>query len=601
MNSSEIKQKFFDFFEKEGHKIVPSSSLIPEDKTVLLTSAGMQQFIPYLSGDKDVLDRFGKRHLISSQKCFRTVDIDEVGDDTHNTFFEMLGNWSIGEDEDGYFKEKAIKMALDFFVNEIGLDKEKIWITIFKGEGNIPKDLEAKEIWMSLGIPDSRIVEFDAKDNFWGPVAQIGPCGPCSEIHYDRGEQYGCDDPNCGVNCDNCRRFVELWNLVFMEYNKNENGSFEKLSQRNVDTGIGFERLVSVLAGANSVFETDLFSSLIKKIEELSGRKYLDNIRVFRIISDHIRGSVFLIDDGITPSNVERGYILRRILRRLMRYARMLDLKGDYLTDLIKEVVSKYQPFYPQLKDNLNNIIKVVKTEEDKFEKTLNQGLIKFNNLIKKKGTKNISGEEAFDLYQSYGFPLELTEELAKEKGFNLDKKEFFDYQEKHKEVSRAGAESKFGGIGDEASNYQAVKLHTSAHLLQAALREVFGDQIQQKGSDINSERMRFDFSYPERIKDDIIEKVEKRVNEIIEKDLEVGRQEVPFKEAIDSGALAFFEKKYPEIVSVYTVIDSEGKVFSKEVCAGPHVKRTSELGEFKILKQKSIGSGIRRIKAILK
>jgi alanyl-tRNA synthetase len=600
MNSSEIRQKFFDFFEKEGHKVVPSSSLIPEDGTVLLTSAGMQQFIPYLSGDKDVLVDFESRHLASVQKCFRTGDIEEVGDDTHNTFFQMLGNWSIGEDENGYFKEKAIKMALDFFVNEIGLEKDKLWITIFEGAGEIPKDLEAKEIWLKEGISEDKIVEFDAKDNFWGPVAKTGPCGPCSELHYDRGEEYGCDDPNCGVNCDNCRRFVELWNLVFMEYNKNEEGCYDKLSQRNVDTGIGFERLVSVLAGVDSAYETDLFDSLIKKIEELSGKNYSEDIKSFRIIADHIRGSVFLISDKIIPSNSEQGYILRRILRRAIRYGRILGLEGDYLIELAKIVISEYGDGFPELKENSDNIIEVIKKEEEKFKKTLTQGLAQLESLIKTKEDKEISGKEAFDLYQSYGFPLELTEELAEEKGFSLNKEDFYNYQKEHKEVSRAGAEKKFGGIGGEAGNYEARKLHTAAHMLQAALREVFGDKIQQKGSDINSERMRFDFSYPERIEDDIIKKVEDRVNEIIKKDLEIKRIEMPYKEAIESGALAFFDNKYPETVSVYSITDSEGNTFSKEVCAGPHAERTSELGVFKIKKQKSIGSGIRRIKAIL-
>jgi alanyl-tRNA synthetase len=425
MKSEVLREKFIKFFENRGHKIVPSSSLIPEDKTVLLTSAGMQQFVPYLTGEKDVLKDFGNRHLASIQKCFRTPDIEEVGDDTHHTFFEMLGNWSIGEDpERGYFKEGAIKLALEFFVDELGLDKNRFWITIFKGEAGIPRDNESFNIWQKYGIPKERIVEFGLKDNFWGPTAETGPCGPCSEIHYDRGEKYGCGDINCGPNCEKCKRFVELWNLVFMEYYREGDGSYRKMTQRNVDTGIGFERLTAVLQGKDSAYETDLFSSLIEELERLSGKSYDEEKRVFRIISDHLRGAVFLISDGVRPSNIERGYVLRRILRRMVRFARKLDFQKEWYKDLIVKTQEIYGDFYPEIKNE--EIFEVIKEEENKFLKTLEKGLAELNHLLRSKTKtakeKIITGEEAFNLYQSYGFPLELTEEIAKEKDWWIGK-----------------------------------------------------------------------------------------------------------------------------------------------------------------------------------
>jgi len=597
MRSEVLRQKFINFFEKRGHKIVPSSSLIPEDKTVLLTSAGMQQFIPYLTGEKDVLEDFDTRHLASVQKCFRTPDIEEVGDDTHHTFFEMLGNWSIGEDPDkGYFKEGAIKLALDFFINELGLDKNKFWITIFKGEGDIPRDEESLRIWQEQGIPKERIVEFGLKDNFWGPIAETGPCGPCSEIHYDRGEKYGCGDKKCGPNCEKCRRFVELWNLVFMEYYREGDGTYRKMRQRNVDTGIGFERLVAVLQAKDSAYETDLFFPLIEELEKLSGKSYGEWKRVFRIISDHLRGSVFLISDGVRPSNIGRGYVLRRILRRMIRFARKLDFQKEWYRDLILRIQEIYGDFYPEIKNK--EVFEVIKEEESRFLKTLEKGLVELNRLLDSKsetaGGKNITGEEAFNLYQTYGFPLELTEEIGAEQGFKVDREGFEEAQKRHQEVSRRGAEKKFGGLGKEA-DYQAVKLHTATHLLHQALREILGDHVKQMGSDITTERLRFDFSHPQKLTAEEIKKVEELVNKKIKEDLEVIKEEMSYKEAIERGALGFFKEKYPDKVSVYSIGD-----FSKEICAGPHVNRTSELGRFKIIKEESSAAGIRRIKAIL-
>ncbi len=604
MDSFTIRKKFINFFKERGHKIVPSSSLIPEDKTVLLTSAGMQQFIPYFSGEKDVIKDFGTRHLASIQKCFRAVDIEEIGDDTHHTFFEMLGNWSIGEDkETGYFKEGAIKLALDFFVEELGLDKRRFKITIFKGEKGIPRDEESFKIWQKYGIPKESIYEFGFKDNFWGPVAKTGPCGPCSEIHYDRGEEYGCKSPDCGPNCKKCNRFVELWNLVFMEYNKKDDQSFERLPQRNVDTGIGLERLTAVLEEKTSAYETEIFLPLIKKIEEVSGRSYLEDKKPFRVIADHLRGSVFLISDGVLPSNIERGYILRRIIRRALRYAKILQLPKNSLVFLAKELIKQNETIYPELQSSQETILTVLQKEEERFEKVLDSGLSAVEKVFKK--TSEINGKTIFHLYESYGIPFEFVLELANRRGITLSpniKDEFDKEMQRHQQVSRAGAERKFGGVGKEAG-YEETKLHTATHLLQSALRKILGDSVRQMGSDITSERLRFDFSFHRKLTPEEIKKVEDLVNQKIKEKLEVRREEMPYKEAIEKGALAFFKEKYPEIVSVYSIGNfsvSPPQIFSMEICAGPHVKNTSELGRFKIIKEESSGAGVRRIRAIL-
>lgn len=597
MTSKELRKKFLDFFEKRGHKIIPSSSLIPEDQTVLLTTAGMQQFSSYLSGDKDPILDFNTRHLVSSQKCFRTDDIEEVGDDTHHTFFEMLGNWSIGEDsKTGYFKEGAIKYALEFFVDELGLDKNKFWIAIFKGNKDVPKDEESEKIWQKERIPKKRIIEFGIEDNFWGPVGKTGPCGPNSEIHYDRGKKFGCGKAKCGLNCSNCNRYVELWNLVFIEYFKEENGKYRLLPQKNVDTGIGFERLLSLLAKETSAYKTDLFWPIIQEIEGLSKKKYKEEEKKFRIIADHIRGSVFLISEGIFPSNIERGYILRRLLRRAIRYAKLLGMEADSLIPLAKKVIENYKVLYPELLSNETDILTVIQKEEEKFEKALEKGLLQLEKLFETKSqkTKTIKGEELFNLYQSYGFPLELTKELAKEKGFQIDEKGFFKAQKKHQEISRAGAEKKFGRIGKDA-NYKATKLHTATHLLHQTLREILGAHVKQMGSDITSERLRFDFSHSQKVTEIEMKKIENLVNQKIKEDLMVEKEEMDYNKALKSGALALFKEKYPEIVSVYSVGS-----FSKEICIGPHINRTSELGRLKIIKEESSGAGTRRIRAIL-
>jgi len=593
MDSKEIRKKFLEFFEKRGHKIVPSSSLIPSDPSVLFTTAGMQQFSLYLANEKDILKDFGTRHLTSCQKCVRTGDIENIGDDTHNVFFEMLGNWSVGEDEKtGYFKEGSIKYSLEFLLDHLKLDKNLLWITIFEGKGNIPKDKESLKICQDFGFPKERIIEVGMKDNFWGPVAETGPCGPCLEIFHDRGEKFGCGKKDCGPNCPRCKRFIELWTLVFMEYLKDEKGDFKLLPQKNVDTGMGFERLVSILQEKPSAYETDLFWPLIEELEKISHREYDQTKKIFRILADHTRASVFLAAEGIIPSNVERGYILRRVLRRAVRFGKLLDLPKNFLISLAQKVIENYKEAYPELQSKQADILTVIQNEEEKFEKTLEVGIKETNSALTK---GDISGEDAFHIYESYGFPLEMIEEMAKEKGKEIkDKEGFYEAQKKHQEISRAGAEKKFGGIGKGAT-YEATKLHTATHLLHAALRQVLGENVKQMGSDINPKRLRFDFSHFQKMAPEEIKKVEELVNQKIKEDLEVKKEEMPYEKAIETGALAFFKEKYPPKVTVYSI-----SKFSKEICAGPHVKRTSELGHFKIIKEESSGAGVRRVRAVL-
>ena len=596
MQSNELRKLFLDFFTERGHKVVPSSSLLPTDPSVLFTTAGMQQFSLYLSGKKDPMKDFNSRHIATCQKCFRTGDIEEIGDDTHHTFFEMLGNWSIGQDETGYFKEGAIKYALEFLVDTLKLDKNRIHVTVFQGEGNISKDEEAINLWIRYGIPMERIKLCSKKDNFWGPVSATGPCGPCSEIHYDRGEKLGCGRPDCGPNCEHCKRVVEIWNLVFMQYFKNEAGEYELLSQTNIDTGIGFERLLSLLNQTSASYETDLFAGVIAKLEELSGKKYLENKKAFRIISDHIRSSVFVISDGVEPSNLGQGYILRRLLRRVVRYGKTLGLSSQFYLPLIDLVIDKYKDIYPNILARKDEIIEVIKKEEEKFETTLEKGLSVIEKMLLTK--KELTGEEVFDLYQSYGFPLELTEEIALEKGISINVDEFNAALEKHQSISRAGAEKKFGGVGKDAGE-EGAKLHTATHLLHAALRKVLGEHVQQMGSDINAERLRFDFKHFQKMSPEEIKQVEDLVNLKIRENLEVKKEEMDLDKALNSGAIAFFKEKYPDKVNVWTMFNPQnGEVFSKEICAGPHVEKTSQLVSFKIIKEESSSAGVRRIKA---
>ena len=605
MRAEEFRYAFLDFFQERGHKVVPSSSLLPVDQSVLFTTAGMQQLSSYLEGKEDPIKKFGTRHLCSCQKCFRSDDIEEIGDDTHHTFFEMLGNWSIGQDEKGsYFKEGAIKSALEFLTDILKLDKNRFYITIFQGNKEIPRDNEAERIWLEQGIAKEKIKEFGEKDNLWGPVGETGICGPCSEIHYDRGEKFGCGRKNCGPNCPHCQRFVELWNLVFIQYYKDENGNYQKLPQKSVDTGMGFERVLAVLQNKPSAYETDLFLPIIQEIEKKSPTSYKLQVTSYRILADHIRAIPFLISEGILPSNLGRGYVLRRLLRRIIRHSKILNLPKNWYVEPLKKVIEIYKLTYPELKNKENDAITVFQNEEEKFGKSLERGLIQFEELANSKlrtPNSKIRGEEAFDLYQTYGFPLEMTKELAKEKGLEVDEPGFYEAMRKHQEISRAGKEKKFGGVGEKAT-YQATKLHTATHLLHAALREVLGKEVRQMGSDINEERLRFDFSFSRKLTEKEIKEIEDLVNQKIKEDLEVKREEMKLDEAVKSGALSFFREKYPEVVSVYTIFNPKtGEVFSKEICAGPHVNRTSELGEFKVIKEESSSAGVRRIKATLR
>ncbi len=619
MESVVLRKKFLEFFTKKKHKIVPSSSLLPTDNTVLLSTAGMQQFKEYLRGEKDVQKDFGSKRLASVQKCFRTGDIERVGDNTHHTFFEMLGNFSVGD----YFKEETIKYAWEFLTKELKLNTDNLWVTVFKGESSIPRDDEAMKIWKDIvGVNPERILEFNSKENFWGPVSETGLCGPSSEIFYDRGKDFyngngKCNSNKCGPNCS-CGRFVEIWNLVFMEYNKNEKAEFELLSQKNIDTGIGFERLVSILQNKCSAYETDLFFSIIQKIDELSPESYDLNPKPYRIVADHIRGICFLIADGVSPSNVEQGYVLRRVLRRAIRYSKILELPPGSLITLSKEVIKVYKKVYPGLISKQEQILTVIQNEEEKFSNSLERGLVQFEKLIKNKieeqGEKIIDGEEVFDLYQNYGFPLELTKELALERGYKIDEENFHYKEKEHQEISRKGVDKKFGGHGiKETSDSLVIKdslsideqrdriknLHTATHLLHSALRETLGPEVRQMGSDINEERLRFDFSFSRKITEQEIKEVEDLVNKQIKENLKVEKEETSYKKAVRSGALAFFREKYPEKVCVYS-IGPDKKMFSKEICAGPHAEKTGDLGEFKIIKEESSSAGVRRIKATI-
>jgi alanyl-tRNA synthetase len=566
MNSNELRKKFLNFFEKRGHKIVPSSSLIPTDPSVLFTTAGMQQFKPYYLGEPCP---YGP-NVASCQKCFRTSDIDEVGDERHLTFFEMLGNFSFG----GYFKEEAIEYAFEFLFRELKLPIERAKFTVFKGDEEVPEDKESPRIWQKLGVPKEKIVGMGREDNFWGPTGLEGPCGPTTEIHIDG---------------------IEVWNLVFNEYYKDREGKLTPLKQKGVDTGMGLERLAMILQNKNSVFETDLFEPIIK---ELRIRNYeLRNVRSERIIADHIKGSVFLISEGVLPSNVERGYVLRRILRRAILHSKILNLPKNSLIEAAKKVIEIYKNVYPEVLSKQADILTVIENEKEKFEKTLEKGLKKLKLQIencKLRKEKLLPGKIVFDLFQSYGFPFEITKEIAKEEGLDVDEKDFQERFKKHQEISRVGAEKKFGGLG-KVIDYNMVKLHTATHLLHAALREILGEKVKQMGSDITPERLRFDFSFDRKLTEEEIKKVEDLVNQKIKEDLEVKKEEMSLEEALKSGTLAFFKEKYPARVTVYTIGN-----FSKEICAGPHVKRTSELGNFKIKKEESAGKGVRRIYAIL-
>lgn len=579
MKSSQIKKMYLDFFKSKNHKIIPNAPLIPEnDPTVLFTTAGMHPLVPFLLGQKHPQ---GKR-LANNQKCIRTGDIEEVGDTTHLTFFEMLGNWSLGD----YFKQESINYSYEFLTKYLKLDPKNIHVTCFKGDEDAPKDEESAKIWKSLGIPKERIYFFGKKENWWGPAGKTGPCGPDTEMFYDIGIE------PCSKECDpscNCGKYVEIWNDVFMQYNKNSKGKYEPLEQKNVDTGFGLERAAMVLQNKKNIYETELFEPIIKKIKELSNK---ENEKSLRIIADHLRASTFILAERIHPSNIEQGYVLRRLIRRAIRHAKKLDINEKFTYKIALIIINNYKKDYPELEENKDFILEEIKKEEEKFEATLKKGLRVFDK--ETENIKKISKELAFKLYQSYGFPFEMTEELAKE--HNLKIEEGFEKElEKHQELSRKATKGKFGsGLADHSE--EVTKLHTSTHLLHKALKMVLGKNIQQKGSNITKERLRFDFNYDQKLTDTQIKEVEKIVNEKIKQGIDVTFEEMSYDKAKKSGATGLFADKYGDKVKVYSIGD-----FSKEICSGPHVKNTKELGKFKIVKEKGVAAGIRRIRAILK
>ena len=580
MKAIEIRNKYLEFFKKHGHAVIPSASLIPEnDPSVLFNTAGMQPLVPYLLGEKHPS---GTR-LTDYQKCVRTNDIDEVGDNRHLTYFEMLGNWSLGD----YFKEESIQMSFDFLTKELEIPVEKLSVTCFAGDKDCPKDEISANCWEKAGIAKDHIYFYGKDDNWW-IAGEEGPCGPDTEMFYDTGKPACSED--CQPSCD-CGKYVEIWNNVFMEYFKDKNG-YSKLKQKNVDTGLGLERMAMLLQGKETPFDTELFAPVMEKIKELQKE---DIIESRRIVAEHLRSSMMIISDGGRPSNIDRGYVLRRLIRRMIRHLNKLEIDLNELSTLIDTNVDNLKEMYPELEKNRDIIKTVILEEKDKFVKTLAHGEREFQKEIKKLGdNKKIPGQVVFKLYDTYGFPPEVTKELAKENGYEIDLKEFEELFKKHQEKSRLGAEQKFkGGLADQSEN--TIAYHTATHLLNAALKVVLGPDTHQRGSNITAERMRFDFNCDHKLTDEEKQKTEELVNKWIKEELPVTVETMKKEDAVKSGAECMFIEKYPDEVTVYSI----GEV-SKELCGGPHVKNTRELGRFKIKKEESSSSGVRRIKAVL-
>ena len=592
MTSGELRSMWLNFFKSKGHAVIPSASVIPEnDPTVLFTTAGMHPLVPYLLGSKHPA---GTR-LTDVQKCIRTGDIDEVGDASHLTFFEMLGNWSLGD----YFKKEMIAWSWEFLTSPeyLGLDKDKLAFTVFEGEGDIPRDEEAANYWMENGVKKENIYFLPREHNWWGPAGQTGPCGPDTEMFIIK------DQPPCGPDCSpacSCGRFLEIWNDVFMQYNKTADGQYVPMAKKNVDTGMGLERTVCTLNGCKTVYETDAFTNIIAKISELSGKHYDDDeatTKAFRIVADHLRTSTFIMGDprGVSPSNVDQGYVLRRLIRRAVRFGMGLGMPEGFTAEIGKVVIDQYAEVYPELKQNENFVLEQFKLEETRFARTLRQGEREFEKAVSRMGeNKVIDGVVAFNLYATYGFPIEMTRELAKEHGLTVDEAGFEKHFAEHQKSSHAGAEQRFkGGLAD--SSAQSARLHTATHLLHAALRRVLGDEVAQKGSNITPERLRFDFSFGRKVTKDELAQVEALVNEWIKADVPVVMTETTVEEAKKEGAIGLFESKYGERVRMYTMGE-----YSKEICGGPHASHTGELVSFKILKEESSSAGVRRIKAVI-
>src|SRR3989344_6093686 len=587
MTSNELRNKFLEFFKSKGHTIIPSASLVPEnDPTVLFTTAGMHPLVPFLLGQPHPA---GKR-LTNAQKCLRTDDIDEVGDDRHNTFFEMLGNWSFGD----YFKKDAIEWSFEFLTRDLGIPVEKLGISVFAGDKDAPKDEESAEIWKKLGIKKERITYLPKKNNWWGPAGETGPCGPDTEMFYYIGNDRPSKESNPGNDEEN---WCEIWNDVFMQYNKTKEGKYKELKNKNVDTGMGVERTLAVINGLKDNYETTIFNPVIKKIEEISKKNYNDEKtkRSIRIIADHIRSATFILGDEkqIPPSNIDQGYVIRRLIRKAIRHGKLIGIENDFTAKIANVVIELYKEDYDELENNKKFILDEMQKEEERFRETLERGLKEFDK-IAKADEKIINAKDAFILYQSFGFPLEMTIELAKEKGLEVDAQGFNKEYELHQDVSRIGSEKKFkGGLGE--ISYVTTRLHTATHLLNQALRNVIDPSIKQKASNITPERLRFDFNYDKKLTDKQLKDVEDEVNKVINLGLNIERKEINLDEAKRLGAQALFVDKYAKKVSVYIVGD-----YSKEVCAGPHVNNTIEIGKFKILKEEAVAAGIRRIKAIV-
>ena len=591
LTPSGLREMWLKFFEEKNHKNIGSASLIPEnDATVLFTTAGMHPLVPYLLGEKHPQ---GNR-LTNHQKCLRTNDIDEVGDKSHLTLFEMLGNWSLGD----YFKEDMIKWSFEFLTSEdyLGIPKDRLAVTVFAGDEVCPRDELSASIWKSCGLTDEQVFYLGKEDNWWALGGGVGPCGPDTEMYFDNGQPKCCD--TCGPSC-NCGKYLEIWNDVFMQYTVKEAGQTPvQLSQKNVDTGMGLERVMCVLNGVESVYDTELFAGAIKKLEELSGKSYKDEkyTRAFRIICDHMRTATFVMGDqkGIAPSNVGQGYVLRRLIRRSINYARTLEFDAHELRELSKIYIEYFKNIYPELKQNEEKVLTELDKEVEKFSRTITSGYKEFEKTVAKLTGTEIDGVTAFRLYDTFGFPFELTKELATERGLTVKEEEFKLAFEQHQQKSRAGAEQAFkGGLSDTGE--ATAKLHTATHLLLGALRHFFGDHIEQRGSNITPERLRFDFNFERKLLPEDLKLIEDRVNEAISKAIDVTCKEMTVEEAKADGAVGIFDSKYGNLVKVYNI---EG--YDKEICGGPHAKNTADLHHFKIVKEESSSAGVRRIKAIL-
>ena len=589
MTASELRKMYVDFFKEKGHKVIASASLLPEnDPTVLFTTAGMHPLVPYLLGESHPQGR----RLTSIQKCLRTGDIDEVGDDTHLTFFEMMGNWSLGD----YFKEEVISMSFDFLSNVLNIPIERIAVTVFEGDLTVPKDTETEAIWKNKGLKQTQIYAYGREENWWGPPGQTGPCGPDTEIFYDMGKPK-CSD-HCGPAC-NCGKYVEIWNLVFMKFKREADGSFTELKQKNVDTGMGLERVLTIFNGKTNVYDTELFIPVMTHLNNIIGElDAIMSIRDKRIICEHIRAVCFILGDTqkICPSNTEQGYILRRLIRRMIRLFKKAGINQNYLCDLAEVIIRQYQDAYPELAENQTFIKEQLQNEIDLFLKTLDMGLKKADQYLEKTDINTaLSGELAFKLYDTYGFPIEFTCELARERGRSVDMESFREKFTAHQNKSREGAAEKFkGGLADHSM--ETARLHTATHLLNAALRKVLGDEVSQRGSNITPERLRFDFSFHRKVTPEELREVEKIVNEAIDKQIEISMKEMKLNEAYALNAVGVFTNKYEDTVKVYSIPG-----YSVEICGGPHAGNTGELGSFKIVKEEASSAGVRRIKAVLK